>query len=220
MTPDRKAGGPPAATWLSWPTLREEVPGWSLAIDEDVAASLRAAPGTDGAIVMVELVGLSGSSGAAVAVAGRTVAPLEPERAGAYTEVASRLDRLGLAATCRARISADGTGAHLEVLGSPALGGTSSPFLPPFDEVAVAVEAGAHVPAAGSGSGPLLGSLSNTSGVTVVSVEGAPVGHLTGPARRAVDLALASGFHATCHVVVQEGADGVTSVVARLPEGV
>ena len=73
--------------------------------------------------------------------------------------------------------------------------------------------------AVGGGERAVMAALTVRSDVTVVTVEGRPVGHLPGPARPYVPAALAAGFHATCLLEVSGGDGSAATLKALLPDG-
>ena len=219
MVPSRRSPGSIAPSWLAWPTLREVGPGRPLPVTGDVASRLPSDDGTPQGVVMVEL-DCSGEAGpVTVLVGGEPVATIDAPDADAFRTVAGRLDRLGLPVTCRARIEQATDGVRLWLLGVAELGGTTSPFLPPFDRVDVLVDGEAPLPFEGGGERAVMAALTVRSDVTVVTVEGRPVGHLPGPARPYVSAALAAGFHATCLLEVSGGDGSAATLKALLPDG-
>lgn len=168
---------------------------------------------------------VAGSAHVEVLLAGCPIGTVPPEHAKPYREVVDQLRAMGLSPTCRAVLRPEGDEVAVFVLGQPAVGTTSSPFLPPIDEASVIIDRDRSLPSLADLARhttevdqPVLAHLVNRSGITVVEVDGTPIGHLPGPSRRSVDEAVEAGFHATVTLEGRVGPDGGLAFFVRLPE--
>jgi len=223
------AGAVVPVNWMSWPTLLEDRNGWLCSIGSDLGQSFLDAPPGSGDIVMAQLLEGGGEPASVpaviVRVGGVVVGWLAEAQAGAYLRAITKLRKMGLPATCRARWVMVEDKLRLLMLGVPTPGSETSPFFPPFDVVQVRIaeaESSAQRSLieglADSGPSSALGTLVNSSGLTVLTIEDHVIGHLDGPARAMVDQALALGFHPTCSASVERAIDGGITVTVSLPD--
>ena len=224
-----RAGGVVPVNWMSWPTLLEDRNAWLCSVTPDPGLSPRDGPPGSGGIVMAQLVEGAGEPGSlpsvSVHVGGVLVGWVAEAQAGDYVRAITQLRKMGLPATCRARWVMSEGEPRLLMLGVPTPGSGTSPFVPPFDVVEVRI-AGADSSEqrsligglADSGPSNVLGTLVNSSGLTVLTIKDHVIGHLDGPARSMVDQALALGFHSTCSAIVERAPDGGITVMVALPD--
>jgi len=227
-------GGTDAAVtsnWLAWPTLLETTDAWECSLTSGWSSPPGVATPVDGGLVMVQIIGdvapATGGPVVSVMIDGVPLGSINGGRSVDYLEVIQRLGRIGLPTTCRARWSLQDHTTQLSLLGQAKLGSRQSPFLPPFDVVQVqlgeVLSDGCRLrmeEMTSDGPAQFLGTLANNSGVSVLCLDDEVIGHLEGPERPVVALALASGFHATCRAFAERKADGTLSVTVALPEGI
>jgi hypothetical protein len=128
----------PAATWLTWPTLRESL-GTFPADGTSFCRDTRRLLHEYGSLVTAELrLETKGQNAGEVNVfvAGSQVARIPYNAAYTFRGVIDALHRRGLPATCRAELDADQEG-HVLLHTQPEVRSADEPFLPPIDEVAV-----------------------------------------------------------------------------------
>ncbi len=227
MDSARIEGEAAPTTWLAWPTLREAAPAWTCAVRDDVdIADLGADIGDiQGGMVTVQLADDPLRGEITVALGGHVVAVFDGERSADYSAAISRLGRLNMAATCRAKLDVEGGMTVLKMLSRPEIGSPQAPFLPAFEPVGVMTEEFAPDDVRGllgglatDGPTTLLGALSIKGGMTVLSIEGLAIGHLERSAERLVGTVLAAGFHATCATTVNRNAAGSIEMAVWIPD--
>ncbi len=227
MDSARIEGEAAPTTWLAWPTLREAAPAWTCAVRDDVDIADLGADigGIPGGMVTVQLADDPSRGEITVALGGHVVAVFDGERSADYSAAISRLGRLNMAATCRAKLDVDGGMTVLKMLSRPESGSPQAPFLPAFEPVGVMTEEFAPDDVRGllgglatDGPTTLLGALSIKGGMTVLSIEGLAIGHLERSAERLVGTVLAAGFHATCATTVNRNAAGSIEMAVWIPD--
>jgi len=216
---------PPAATWLTWPTLRESL-GTFPADGTSFCRETRRLLHEYGPLVTAELrIETKGQNAGEVNVfvAGSQVARIQYNAAYTFRGVIDALHRRGLPATCRAELDADQEG-HVLLHTQPEVRSADEPFLPPIDEVPVDVGFRQSQsldqslpPTAGHSHVSHTALLTLDAGYWVLLLDRQRLGFV--PSRRYPRLneALERGFPLTCTVVLGRATNRTLNVRAAFP---
>ena len=216
---------PPAATWLSWPTLRESVetfPADGAAFCGETRRLLHEYGPLVTADLRVETRGQNAGE-VNVFVGGSQAARIPYSAAYTFRGVIDALHRRGLPATCRAELDADEDG-HVLLHTQPEVRAADEPFLPPIDEVPIDV--GLRQSQALDQSLPPTAGRSHASHTALLTLDAGYWAVLLGRQRLGfvqshryprLNEALERGFPLTCSVVVGRVANKTLSVRAAFP---
>jgi hypothetical protein len=215
----------PAATWLTWPTLRESL-GTFPADGSSFCRESRRLLHEYGSLVTAELRTETKGENAGevnVFVAGSQVARIPYDAAYTFRGVIDAVHRRGLPATCRAELDADEQG-HVLLHTQPEVRSANEPFLPPIDEVVVDVgfrqsqRLDQSLPAtAGRSHVSHTALLALDAGYWALLLDGQRLGFLQSHRYPRLTEALERGFPLTCSVAYGRVANRTVSVRAAFP---